>query len=471
MNVKQRKKRLVIFGGMLLIMILCVVMGVHKPQQVTAATTKKTTSTKYPYLIKVNKKMNTVTIYKKDTKGKYTVPIKAMVCSTGKNTPIGTFKTKAKYRWKWLYHNVYGQYSTRITGPILFHSVYYYKKNPATLSIKEFNKLGTSASMGCVRLQVVDAKWIYDNCGVGTKVVIYSSNNPGPLGKPKAIKMGKSIAWDPTDTTNKKNPYNKKKPTITGVKNITIAYGSTFLPKKGMKAYNTCGYKITDSVKVTSNVNTKIAGNYKVTYKVTDKLNRKATKTITVKVKPMAGMPIISGVGNKQYLYNKYKGLPLSSYVLNGITAHVGGQKLGSSYIKYTVKTVINNNSMVKYAVTYSVTNGAYKATKTAYIYLDKQAPTILGAQDMELTAQQLEDLKKQLEEKNYRDVTFSDNCTASNQLVITTSLTAVDNSNYLLIYKVKDKVGLVSTKSVNIHIVLESEPVIDPQPGENPEL
>ena len=471
MKEKQNKKRLIVFSSLLIIMVLYVVMGVHKPQQVSAASTKKTSTAKYPYLIKVNKKMNTVTIYKKDAKGKYTVPVKAMVCSTGKNTPIGTFNTKAKYRWKWLYHNVYGQYSTRITGPILFHSVYYYKKDPSTLSVKEFNKLGTSASMGCVRLQVVDAKWIYDNCSVGTKVVIYNSKNPGPLGKPQAIKMGKMFTWDPTDTTNKKNPYNKKKPTITGVKNITIAYGSTFLPKKGMKAYNTCGYKITNSVKVISNVNIKVAGNYKVTYKVTDKLNRKVTKTITVKVKPKAGMPIISGVSDKQYLYNKYKDLPLSAYVLNGITAHVGGQKLGSSYIKYTVKTVINNNSMVKYAVTYSVTNGSYKATKTAYIYLDKQAPTISGAQDMELTAQQLEDLKRQLEEKNYRDVTFVDNCTASNQLVITTSLRAVDDSYYRLIYKVKDKVGLVSTKSVNIHIVLESEPEIDPQPGENPRL
>ena len=80
-------------------------------------------ATEYKYMIKVNKQMNTVTVYGKDEKGKYTVPVKAMVCSTGWATPLGTYKTPAKYRWKILLENVWGQYSTRITGSILFHTV------------------------------------------------------------------------------------------------------------------------------------------------------------------------------------------------------------------------------------------------------------------------------------------------------------------------------------------------------------
>jgi len=78
-----------------------------------------------PYLIKVNRACNTVTIYEKDEKGKYTVPVKAMVCSvgTGTRTLTGSFSTKEKYRWKLLNGNVWGQYATRIVGGILFHSV------------------------------------------------------------------------------------------------------------------------------------------------------------------------------------------------------------------------------------------------------------------------------------------------------------------------------------------------------------
>ena len=84
----------------------------------------------------------------------------------------------------------YGQYCSRIHGGILFHSVWYYRNgDPSSMSAKEYNKLGTTASHGCVRLMVADAKWIYDNVPSGSKVIIYNSSNPGPLGKPKALKI------------------------------------------------------------------------------------------------------------------------------------------------------------------------------------------------------------------------------------------------------------------------------------------
>lgn len=80
-----------------------------------------------PYCIKVNRQTCTITIYEKDAQGKYTVPVKAMLCSPSDYTPLGTFQTPAKYRWRLLVGDVWGQYSTRITGSILFHSVWYYE--------------------------------------------------------------------------------------------------------------------------------------------------------------------------------------------------------------------------------------------------------------------------------------------------------------------------------------------------------
>ena len=47
----------------------------------------------------------------------------------------------------------------------------YYEKNPSTQSTVQFNKLGQTASHGCIRLSVGDAKWIYDNCALGTKLL------------------------------------------------------------------------------------------------------------------------------------------------------------------------------------------------------------------------------------------------------------------------------------------------------------
>lgn len=50
-----------------------------------------------------------------------------------------------------------------------------------SLEYLEYNKLGTSASMGCVRLTVENAKWIYDNCPAGTTIRMVKNNNPLPI--------------------------------------------------------------------------------------------------------------------------------------------------------------------------------------------------------------------------------------------------------------------------------------------------
>ena len=158
----------------------------------------------FPYYIKVNRRQNCITVYTSDENGEYTVPYKAMICSTGlyNATPRVTFHLSTKYLWRELYGKVYGQYATRITGGVLFHSVPYYKKSKSALCTEKYNKLGQQASMGCVRLTVEDAKWIADNCPSGTTVEIYEDDDPGPLGKPEAAHIdtdSPNKGWDPTD--------------------------------------------------------------------------------------------------------------------------------------------------------------------------------------------------------------------------------------------------------------------------------
>lgn len=157
-----------------------------------------------PYCLKVNLSQNTVTVYSSDESGDYNVPVKAMVCSSGAggNTPTGTFKTSDKYVWRLLSGNVYGQYCTRITGSYLFHSVPYFTKDKGDLEYEEYNKLGQPASLGCIRLSVADAKWIYDNCPKGTSVTIYYSDEPEPITPQSPVIIDVTDprrGWDPTD--------------------------------------------------------------------------------------------------------------------------------------------------------------------------------------------------------------------------------------------------------------------------------
>ena len=78
------------------------------------------------YYITVNVQANTVTVYTLDDEGYYSIPYKAMVCSTGPATPTsGVYGLGEQHRWHYLFGDVYGQYTTQITGNILFHSVPY----------------------------------------------------------------------------------------------------------------------------------------------------------------------------------------------------------------------------------------------------------------------------------------------------------------------------------------------------------
>lgn len=165
-----------------------------------------------PYLIRVNRYANCVTVYTKDETGAYTVPVKAMVCSVGLDggTPLENGSITDKYDWRLLFGNVWGQYAVRFNGHIMFHSVPYMTPSKDTLKEGQYNLLGQPASQGCIRLAVADAKWIYDNCDKGTKVEVYDNMDPGPLGKPASIYIDPYSAlrgWDPTDP-DPSNPWN-----------------------------------------------------------------------------------------------------------------------------------------------------------------------------------------------------------------------------------------------------------------------
>lgn len=247
---------------------------------------KKSYDNKDLYYIKVNRKENCVTVYTYDKDGNYSVPIRAMVCSCGENngTITGDFDIYFKNEWHALYQNVYGHYVSGILGDYLFHSVPYYTTKPDDLEVEEFNKLGTSASLGCVRMASADVKWIYENCSYNTGVTIYDDDNAGPLGKPCTIKItDKKCGWDPTDD-NEKNPYNYKNPEIKGASDCTIKIGDSFYPLVGVSAVDTCSNDITDKIEITGNVISSKEGTYKVTYYVQDAMRRSAKADITVRV-------------------------------------------------------------------------------------------------------------------------------------------------------------------------------------------
>ncbi|MCR5791982.1 MAG: L,D-transpeptidase [Lachnospiraceae bacterium] len=206
-----------------------------------------TTHTNHFY-IELNRAACCVTIYAYDSQTKsYCIPVKRCSVSVGRDTsttagaggltektsytPIGTYSIctngqSVKYTMKPMLEpdgsTCYARWASHIVGNVYFHSIAVGSQSHYALNPNHYNKLGSPASAGCIRMTVSDAKWIYDYASKGSvvKIIKGNANRPGPLGKEPTIKVSSSIHYDPTDPgvpdSTKKKDYKAKK--ISGYK-------------------------------------------------------------------------------------------------------------------------------------------------------------------------------------------------------------------------------------------------------------
>lgn len=244
------------------------------------------------YLIKINRVSNCITIYQKDDKGEFSTPYKSMVCSVGTDintTPTGEFVIGDKYDWRKMADRTFSQYCCRIQDTILIGSTPYVRRGNDTLIVDEFNRLGEGASpTGCIRLSVGDAKWIYDNCQPGTKVVIYDDQaSPGPMGRPDTFDIptnSEFANWDPTDPIES-NPWNTRAPQITGVSDKSVKLGRTIDLMDGILGIDTCGNEASDYIRIDGEYNLDEPGTYNLKYVLTDMTGRTAEAPFVLNVK------------------------------------------------------------------------------------------------------------------------------------------------------------------------------------------
>lgn len=123
----------------------------------------------------------------------------------GCTTPIGTWKIqgangkKAKYRTAEMSGGgSYAEFLTRFKGAKCMHTVpYKQRQTTGHVNKNNFNRLGSPASAGCVRMPWIMAKFIYENCPIGTPVRVFKGKAGAyPMGKPKKYTATTDI--DPT---------------------------------------------------------------------------------------------------------------------------------------------------------------------------------------------------------------------------------------------------------------------------------
>lgn len=156
------------------------------------------------YYITINLNSQIARVYKKDAQGNPTGnPIRTFLVSTGMKymeytkTPVCKFMViNDKHRWMnvtsdgapcWLQYVTFLMKINSISGStakgyhtgFMMHSETYDRQNENTLQAKEWNMLGYPRSHGCIRMRIVDCKWIYDNCKSGT-IVEMVNGDPEP---------------------------------------------------------------------------------------------------------------------------------------------------------------------------------------------------------------------------------------------------------------------------------------------------
>lgn len=179
------------------------------------------------FQVEVNRAASCVTVYAYDSERKsYCIPIKTCTVSVGRDTwtmkgtsglhenssytPLGDYSistngTSVKYTMKPMHEPdgsiVYARWASHVVGNVYFHSIAVGSDSHYALNPNHYNRLGTPASAGCIRMTVADAKWFFDYVSRGTPVKIVQGNAkyPGPLGKNPTIKINSSIHYDPTD--------------------------------------------------------------------------------------------------------------------------------------------------------------------------------------------------------------------------------------------------------------------------------
>lgn len=131
-----------------------------------------TLKSKTEYLILVNQDKHTVYIFKgKQYAWKKIMSFPCCVGAHDTPTDVGQFEIFGKGKWFPTNGNRCWYFSM-IHGDQWFHSVIY-DDSDSPVNIVD-NTMGASVSHGCIRLSLSNAKWIYDNIPLKTKVKIYN---------------------------------------------------------------------------------------------------------------------------------------------------------------------------------------------------------------------------------------------------------------------------------------------------------
>ncbi len=251
-------------------------------------------------------------------------------------------------------------------------------------------------------------------------------------------------------------------PVITGVVDKTIEKNEKFDPLKGVEVTDDNDKDIKSKLKVTGQVNNKVAGEYKLSYSVTDSANNTTRAQRTITVLPtiedgivMNSAPTITGVKDQTIKVGE------SFDPKAGVSAK--DKEDGDLTSKIEIDGEVNTNKAGEYKLTYTVkdSKGA-KATASATItvvpkiedgIVINSAPTITGVKDQTIKVGESFDPKAGVSANDKEDGDLT------SKIEIDGKVDTDKVGKYKLTYTVEDSKGAKATASATITVEKSATP------------
>lgn len=230
-----------------------------------------------------------------------------------------------------------------------------------------------------------------------------------------------------------------KAPVIKGVTDHTLTVGDSFDPKKNVTIEDE-----DDNIElvVESNVNTNIAGVYKVIYSATDSGNKTTRVQSIVVVNPKAAslnnIPVINAEDKVIQLGEEFK-------ELDGVTASDKEEGNITENIQ-VIKNEVNINVSGKYEVTYSVTD-SQGASSIKTIVITVNEPPVINAEDKIIKVGENFDPLIGVTATDKEDESIAE------IEVIENTVNEKIPGEYKVTYKVKDSNGGETTKTIKVTV------------------
>lgn len=169
-----------------------------------APTTTEAGDNKGGYRLILNKANHQITVYAYDARNELSdTPVRYILCSHG-DIREGTYRAQnsvSKFSWMTDSTDRIFRYVSDFGNGVLFRTAEYSELNDRnSLKVSEYSVIGEKASDYGIVMVLSDAKWIYENCGLSSEIVVITDDTEEVSDTAiRTVKIPAGLYWDPSE--------------------------------------------------------------------------------------------------------------------------------------------------------------------------------------------------------------------------------------------------------------------------------